>query len=119
MAIAVSYALEQMRFELGGGDIPTELNAIGILNQAGHHLYSMHPWKWAVGRTALMDLRGALSGSTATWTAASSTLTATSAFTSYSFIDGDEITITAGTGATTGTYKIASRTSAPSPMATC
>lgn len=112
MAIAVSYALEQMRFELGGGDIPTELNAIGILNQAGHFLYSMHPWKWAVERTALLDLRGDVSGSTATWTAASSTLAQASAFTNYSWVTGDEITVTDGTGATTGTYKVASRTSA-------
>jgi hypothetical protein len=111
MAIAVSYALEKMRFELGGGDIPTELNAIGILNQAGHHLYSMNPWKWAVGRTALLNLRGEVSGSTATWTTASSTLTDTGEFASYTFVAGDEINVTDGTGATLGVYKVASKTS--------
>lgn len=112
MALLVSHVLEQMKHELGGGDVPSELGALSILNQAGEHLYSMHPWQWATGRSALMDLRGVLSGSTATWTAASSTLTAASAFTNYSFLSGDEITIEDGTGATTGVYKITSRTSA-------
>lgn len=112
MGLATAHVLTQMGFELGGGSVPTELDTTGILNQAGHHLYSMHPWRWAVGRTALIDLRGILSGSTATWTAASSTLTETGGFTDYSFLAGDEITISGGTGATQGTYKIASRTSA-------
>jgi len=112
MALLVTHALEQMRTELGGGDIPTELGAFSILNQAGEHLYSMHPWRWAVGRSALLDLRGVASGSTATWTASTKTLTQASGFTDYSFLSGDEIQITDGTGATEGVYKIASRTSA-------
>lgn len=112
MALLVSHVLEQMRLELGGGDIPAELGALSILNQAGEHFYSMHPWKWAVGRSGLLDLRGTLSGSTATWTALTKTLTQASAFTTYSFVSEDEIQISAGTGVTTGTYKIASRTSA-------
>lgn len=112
MVLAVAHVLQQMQFELGGGSIPGELNPIGILNQAGHHLYSMHPWKWAVGRPALLDLRGVVSGSTATWTAASKTLTDTGGFTDYTFLSGDEIVIAGGTSATTGVYKIASRTSA-------
>jgi hypothetical protein len=53
-----------------------------------------------------------LSGSAATWTASSSTLTEASAFTGYTFLAGDEIQIQGGTGATTGVYKILSRTSA-------
>ncbi len=85
---------------------------VRILNEAGHHLYSMHPWRWAVGRSSLLDLRGSLADTTATWTAATSTLTETGAFTDYSFLAGDEIQILDGTGATTGVYKIASRTSA-------
>jgi hypothetical protein len=83
-----------------------------VLNQAGHFLYSMHPWRWITGRADLLDLRGLVSGSTATWTTATSTLTATGAFTNYTFLSGDEITITSGTGATTGVYKVASKTSA-------
>lgn len=104
--------LKHMRHELGGGDLSIDLDKIGIMNQAGHHLYSMHPWVWAKGRTALLDFRGSVSGTTATWTAATSTLTDTGDFTDYTFLAGDEITILDGTGATTGVYKIASRTSA-------
>jgi hypothetical protein len=112
MALTVTHALGQMRFELGGGDVPPELDAIGILNQAGHHLYSMHPWRFAVGRSALIDLRGIVSGETATWTAATKTLTDSAEFTDYSFLAGDEIVIESGTGATTGVYKVASRPTA-------
>lgn len=112
MSLSVKHLFDQMSFELGGGDIPTQIDAIGVMNQAGHHLYSMHPWNWTKGRSALLDLRGVLSGSTATWTASTSTLTATGAFTNYTYVSGDEIRINSGTGATTGVIKIASKTSA-------
>jgi len=48
---------------------------------------------------------------TATWTAASRTITKTGAFTNYTFQNGDEIHISAGTGHTPGYYLIESRTS--------
>lgn len=108
----VADVLANIKHELGGGDLSTELDKFAVINEAGHHLYSMHPWRWATARSSLLDLRGALSGTTATWTTATSTLTATSAFTNYTFLSGDEITILSGTGATTGTYKISSKTSA-------
>lgn len=101
-----------MKHELGGGDLSIELDKFQVLNEAGEYLYSMHPWKWAHGRSALLDLRGSLSGSTATWTVATLTLTQASAFTNYTYVSGDEIEILDGTGATTGVYKIASKASA-------
>jgi hypothetical protein len=104
--------LSHIKHELGGGDLSTELDKFAVINQAGHFLYSMHPWRWITGRPGLLDLRGILSGTTATWTASTGTLTATGAFTNYSFLAGDEILVTFGTGATLGTYKILSRTSA-------
>lgn len=112
MVLTVNKVLEQMRHELGGGDLSTELDKFAVLNEAGEHLYSMYPWKWATGRSALLDLRGSLSGATATWTAATKTLTAASAFTDYSFLAGDEVIILDGTGVTEGVYKIASRPTA-------
>ncbi len=48
---------------------------------------------------------------TATWTAATKTLTQVGAFASYTFTAGDVIVITGGTGAKIGAYVIASRTS--------
>lgn len=112
MTLTVNKILENIRHELGGGDLSIELDKYGIINEAGEHLYSMYPWKWAQGRSALLDLRGNVTGSTATWTASTKTLTAASAFTNYSYVSGDEIEINAGTDVTTGVYKIASRTSA-------
>lgn len=49
-----------------------------------------------------------------TWAAASRTLTSAGAFTSYTFVEGDQIYITAGTGHTAGWYTIASRVDANS-----
>lgn len=112
MALNTVHVLEHMKDTLGGGDIPAELDKIGILNQAGEHLHSMWPWRWAQGRSTLLSLRGTVEGTTATWTAATKTLTQASAFTDYTFVEGDEIEILDGTGATTGFYTIASRTSA-------
>jgi hypothetical protein len=112
MSIQTARISENMRHALGGGDLSVELDKFQVLNEAGEYLHAMHAWNWARGRSALLDLRGSLSGTTATWTAATKTLTATGAFTSYAFLAGDEIEITAGTGATTGVYTVASRTSA-------
>jgi hypothetical protein len=87
-----------------------EIDKFRVINEAGEHLYSMHPWKWAAGRSSLLDLRGSLSGTTATWVASTRTLTETNAFTNYTFVAGDEIEIISGTGATTGVYVIESKT---------
>ena len=106
MTISTKELLAQVKHELGGGDFPIELDQYAMLNQAGHHLYSMHPWAWTEGRAALLDLRGLVSGTTATWTASTSTLTATTAFADYDFLAGDELRVQSGTGATTGVYKI-------------
>lgn len=59
----------------------------------------------AAGTTSIISLTGA------TWTESSKTITKTGAFASYVFSSGDTLTITGGTGATTGTYYVASRTS--------
>lgn len=112
MTLTVNKVLEQMRHQLGGGDLSTELDKFAVLNEAGEHLFSMYPWHWATGRSALLSLRGNVTGATATWTASSLTLTQASGFTNYTFVAGDEVQILDGTGATTGVYKIASRTSA-------
>ncbi len=106
MAISVIHALENMRHTLGGGEISVELDKRGILNQAGEYLINMHPWRWSVGRSALMDLRGFVTGLTATWTEATLTLTSTGSFADYTLVPGDQLEINAGTGVTTGFYTI-------------
>jgi len=59
--------------------------------------------------TALTALTG-LVQTNATWTDGTKTLTKVGAFTAYEFVAGDTITVSAGTGVTTGVYQIASRT---------
>lgn len=101
-----------MRHTLGGGELSIELDKIGIMNQAGEFLANMHPWQWLVGTSALIDLRGLITGTTATWTASTLTLTSTGSFATYTFVAGDKLEIRGGTGATTGFFEVASRTSA-------
>lgn len=110
MVVSVNHALDHIRHTLGGGNLSIELDELGILNQAGEYLISMHPWHWLVGRSALINLRTSVSGTTATWTASGNILTETGAFEDYSFVSGDVIEITDGTGATTGFYEVSSRT---------
>jgi hypothetical protein len=110
MVVSVNHVLDNMRHALGGGDLSIELDKLGILNQAGEFMVNMHPWQWLIGREGLINLKGPISDTTGTWTAASSTLTDTGAFASYTFQSGDQIEIISGTGATTGFYEISSRT---------
>lgn len=112
MALMVKHLLDHASHALGGGALPVELDGVGILNQAGEHLYSMHPWRWAQGRSTLLNLRGTVSGTDASWNSGTLTLTSTGAFTDYTFVEGDEVQITDGTGITEGFYTVASRTSA-------
>lgn len=83
-----------------------------LVNLAGRHLVSMFPWKWLEGRQARLRPRAAIELTGATWTEATKTLTKVAAFTSYTFLDGDTVSVTDGTGATVGTYAVASKTSA-------
>jgi hypothetical protein len=112
MVLTAKHLMDHIRHTLGGGDLSSNIDAVGILNQAGEHLHSMHTWKWAEGRTALLDLRGTITGTAATWTNSTLTLTLASSFTDYTFVEGDEIQITSGTDVTAGFYTVASRTSA-------
>jgi hypothetical protein len=109
----VKHLLDHVKDTLGGGAIPGNIDPLGIVNQAGEHLHSMHAWRWAQGRSTLLNLRGTVSGTAAAWTTATNTLTLASAFTDYTFLSGDEIEITdGGSGATEGFVEVASRTSA-------
>lgn len=111
MALFVKHLLDHMRDTLGGGEFPPNLDQMNVLNQAGEHLHSMHPWRWAQGRSTLLNLRGTITGTAASFDG-TSTLTDTGAFTNYTFVEGDEIQITGGTGVTEGFYEVTARASA-------
>jgi len=82
-----------------------------FVDQAGHHLVSMHSWKWLEGRMARLRSRVVISTTGATWTEATRTLTQTGLFADYDFLSGDVFQLTSGTGATVAYYEIESRTS--------
>lgn len=111
MTLTTKTLLDHLKHTLGSW--PAELDPLSVINQAGEHLYSMHAWKFAQGRSVLLDLRGTITGEAAAWTSATRTLTLASAFTDYTFVEGDELEITdGGSGATEGTFEVESRTSA-------
>lgn len=82
-----------------------------IVNQAGQHLYNARPWKFRERPPKKLNFAAPITLTNATWTESSKTLTKTGAFASYTFVPGDEVEITDGTGATDGTYPVASKTS--------
>ena len=93
-----------------GGPISREITMRDLVDQAGEYLVGMHPWHWLDDRATTLDLRGLISVSAAT--TSGTTLTSTGAFSGYTFLSGDVIDLTAGTGVTLGTYDIASKTDA-------
>jgi hypothetical protein len=82
-----------------------------IVNTAGQILYGAWPWKFRERPPARLNFTAPITLTDATYTHATKTVTKTGAFTNYTFIPGDILEITDGTGATTGEYPVASRTS--------
>jgi hypothetical protein len=107
----VKHLLDHVKDTLGGGAVPGNIDPLGIVNQAGEHLHSMHAWRWAQGRSTLLNLRGTVSGTAGSFDG-TATLTESGKFTNYTFLSGDEIEITGGTGVTTGHYEVTARASA-------
>lgn len=95
-----------------GGTPASGVTTANMVNDAMKHLASMRSWNWLRDGEVRLSVTGPLSLDDGTWTESSKTLTSTGAFTSYTFANGDTIEITDGTGVTTGTYSIASRTDA-------
>lgn len=98
-------------FEVGG-PLGGPLEMRELVDQAGHALVGMAAWKFLEGRQARLRTREAIDLAGATWTEATKTLTLAAAFTDYSWLEADTAEDVSGTGATAGTYEVASRTSA-------
>lgn len=96
------------KLEAFSGTLP--IAGLDILNEAGTYLMQMHRWNFARRRAEYLDLRGSITLSAATWSETTLELSQTGAFTNYTYLVGDTVQITGGTGATVGWYKIASRT---------
>lgn len=113
MVLHVKHLLDHVKDTLGAGDLPSSISEgpLGIINQAGEHLYSMHAWRFAQGRSTLLNLRGTITGTAGSFKG-TDTLTESGKFTNYTFVSGDEIQITGGTGVTEGFYEVTARVSA-------
>lgn len=74
-----------------------------------NHIWNSGAWNFRKRQVSVTF--NVLSVSDATWTESTKTLTKASGFASYTHVDGARILITDGTGATTGEFVIASKTS--------
>lgn len=105
--VSVQECLDHIRGTLGGR-LSTTYQAVSILNQAGHHLVSMHEWLWCLRPVTTLDIRGDVTFSDGSSPTGSSVLTVSGA-SSYSFLEGDQVQLTGGTGVTAGYYPIVSQ----------
>lgn len=109
MTLRVDNCLARAGFSLGLGDQwPSEVSGLDVVNEVGEWLYGQHSWKFLEGREGYLNLRGSI-----TFTGASSstvTLTSTGSWADYTFLDGDKVQLTSGSGVTLGFYDVASRT---------
>lgn len=113
MTLTVTQATNHISDTLGGS-LSSNLTALGIINEAGRHLCSMHEWNWLARPGYHLSFRAPIEITTGIWTVATKTLTETGAFTDYTFLNGDVYEATGGSATTEGFYRIASRTNANS-----
>lgn len=109
MTLQVQEALQHIRHTLGG-ELSSDLSPVTILNEAGEWLVTAHQWRWLERPSVTLNTRATLSISGATWNSTTLTLTKTSEFANYTFVDGDRLKITGGTSVNQGWYNIASKT---------
>ncbi len=109
MTITLGECLEVIEHRLPGKP-RTPLEGAGLVNQAGRWLVSVHAWEWLKGRAIDLEARAKTTVTSANWTASSRTITDTGAFADYTFLAGDQLKITSGTGLLAGFHTIESRT---------
>jgi len=95
-----------------GGKPGSPLEFREMVNEAGEYLVSCYPWKWLEGRPLPIRTRPRLDLTGCTWTEVTKTLTKVGAFTAalYTLVPGDTFRCTGGTGASIGSYTVASVT---------
>jgi hypothetical protein len=98
MTVRLEEALKHVDHALAG-EISSEIDKVGLVNRAGEFLYNVNPWSFTRRRSKLVDTRGQITVTNATWTESSLTVTKTGAFTNYTFVEGDQFQVTGGTNA--------------------
>ena len=113
MVLTVQSCLDQIEHSLGGA-LSTQLDPIGIINEAGQYLVDMHDWIWLDRPPVSLDFRAEIDiTGTVAWNDNTHHLTPAVAgkFTSYSWLDGDSIVITGGSGTPYGRFPVIKRVS--------
>ena len=100
---AIARTLDRMRTE------PTMLNSGTVTLAAGVATVAISSIRTDSRIILHRRSTGSITFTGATWTNATLKITKTGAFTNYTYTSGDTLVITAGTGATPGTYTIASK----------
>jgi hypothetical protein len=91
------------------GVVDTLIDDALITNLAGRYFFNHQDWSWAIGRTARLHFQEPLSLTAMTWTESTLTLSKAGAFAGYSFVEDDQMEITAGTGTNVKRYTVASK----------
>jgi hypothetical protein len=112
MVLTVQSCLDQIEHSLGGA-LSTQLDPIGIINEAGQYLVDMHDWIWLDRPPVSLDFRAEINilstAGTVQWHDGTHLLTLTGAFTNYNWLDGDSIVISAGSGVPYGRFPVISK----------
>jgi hypothetical protein len=106
MQLTPAKAIEHYRALTSG---PPAIPEVDVLNIAGEYLVGAHSWRYKIGRSVSLDLRGQIVVTGAVWSEADLTLTLANAFADYTFVVGDRVRVTAGANAFPGTYKSTGR----------
>ncbi len=104
MTITVGDVGRHLAFNLGG-ELPPSLPLIDLVNQAGRYLISSHYWKWRQRVEMHLNLRAVVNITAASISGSTFTVTL-SELDDYDRVIGDQLEITAGTGATADFYEI-------------
>jgi hypothetical protein len=114
MVLTVQSCLDQIEHSLGGA-LSTQLDPIGIINEAGQYLVDMHDWVWLDRPPVSLDFRAEISvlSSVATvqWHDGNHRLKQVGAFTNYTWLDGDSIVISGGSGLPYGRFPVVAKVS--------
>jgi hypothetical protein len=91
--------------------VDPDIGMFPILNEAAEHMENSREWAYLSRSMKRLAFRAQVTGTSGAWVLSTQTITKPSGFTTYTFVPGDEVTMTDTTsGAERGTYKIVSST---------
>lgn len=92
------------------GPLANAHDAFDIINRAAMAMEAVKPWRYLVRTTRSLAFRAPVTGSAATFTGSTSTLSKTGAFASYTLVPGDYVSLTLN-GTEYGNFRVLTRVS--------